>query len=73
MSLVCIDEHELLTNIEKLIKKDIHKFVVKGFAADPSIKAEPIQNGGGGRGRGGSGKSSGGSNRSSKSTNRSRR
>lgn len=43
MSLVCIDEHELLGNIEKLIKKDIHKFVVKGFAPDPSIKAEPIQ------------------------------
>jgi len=40
-------------NIEKLIKKDIHKFVVKGFAPDPSIKAEPIQMGGGNRGRGG--------------------
>jgi ATP-dependent RNA helicase RhlE len=52
MSLVCIDEHEFLANIEKLIKKDIHKFVVKGFAPDPSIKAEPISLGGGG-GRGG--------------------
>jgi ATP-dependent RNA helicase RhlE len=43
ISLVCIDEKELLENIEKLIKKDIHKFVIKGFAPDPSIKAEPIQ------------------------------
>ncbi len=54
MSLVCVDENEFLENIEKLIKKDIHKFVVKGFAPDPSIKAEPISmGGGGGRGRGG--------------------
>jgi ATP-dependent RNA helicase RhlE len=52
MSLVCVDEHEFLANIEKLIKKDIHKFVVKGFEPDPSIKAEPIQMGGN-RGRGG--------------------
>jgi len=42
LSLVCIDEKEFLENIEKLIKKDIHRFVVKGFAPDPSIKAEPI-------------------------------
>ena len=54
MSLVCVDEDEFLANIEKLIKKDIHKFIVKGFAPDPSIKAEPINMGGGGnRGRGG--------------------
>ena len=53
MSLVCVDENEFLESIEKLIKKDIHKFVVKGFAPDPSIKAEPISMGGGGRGRGG--------------------
>ena len=57
MSLVCIDEHEFLANIEKLIKKDIHKFVVKGFAPDPSIKAEPISLGGGGRGKGRGGNS----------------
>jgi len=58
MSLVCVDEHELLANIEKLIKKDIHKFVVKGFSPDPSIKAEPIQNGGGRRGGNSSNKNS---------------
>ncbi len=54
MSLVCVDENEFLANIEKLIQKDIHKFIVKGFEPDPSIKAEPISmGGGGGRGRGG--------------------
>ena len=54
MSLVCIDEHEFLESIEKLIQKDIHKFVIKGYEPDPSIKAEPISLGGGNRGRGGS-------------------
>ena len=52
LSLVCIDEDEFLGNIEKLIKKDIPKVWLKGFKPDPSIKAEPI-NMGGGRGRGG--------------------
>ena len=43
MSLVCVDEHKLLKDIEKLIKKEIPKVVVDGFKPDPSIKAEPIQ------------------------------
>jgi ATP-dependent RNA helicase RhlE len=63
LSLVCVDEDEFLANIEKLIKKDIPKVWLKGFKPDPSIKAEPI-NMGGGRGRGG--------NRSGNSRNRSR-
>ena len=50
LSLVCVDEDEFLVNIEKLIKKDIPKVWLKGFKPDPSIKAEPI-NMGGGRGR----------------------
>jgi ATP-dependent RNA helicase RhlE len=50
LSLVCVDEDEYLYNIEKLIKKDIPKVWLKGFKPDPSIKAEPI-NQGGGRGR----------------------
>ena len=54
ISLVCIDENEYLANIEKLIKKDIPKVWLKGFKPDPSIKAEPINQGGGGRGRGNS-------------------
>ena len=55
ISLVCIDEKEFLSNIEKLIKKDIDKVWLKGFKPDPSIKAEPI-NMGGQRGRGGNNK-----------------
>jgi len=47
ISLVCVDEHEYLSNIEKLIKKDIPKVWIKGFKPDPSIKAEPINQGGG--------------------------
>ena len=50
ISLVCIDENEYLANIEKLINKDIQKVWLKSFKPDPSIKAEPI-NQGGGRGR----------------------
>ena len=50
MSLVCIDEDKLLRDIEKLIKRKIENVVVKGFAPDPSIKAEPIQQRSAGRG-----------------------
>ena len=54
VSLVCVDEHELLFNIEKFIKKEIKKVHIEAFTPDPSIKAEPIQNGrGGGQKRGG--------------------
>ncbi|MFK8027767.1 MAG: DEAD/DEAH box helicase [Gammaproteobacteria bacterium] len=45
MSLVCIDEHKLLRDIEKLIKRDIPKVIIDGFEPDPSIKAEPINTG----------------------------
>lgn len=56
VSLVCVDEHEYLRNIESLTKNKIPKVQIKGFTPDPSIKAEPIQNGGG-RGRRGGGNS----------------
>jgi ATP-dependent RNA helicase RhlE len=56
VSLVCIDEHQLLKGIEKFIKSDILKVDIPAFRPDPNIKAEPIQNGrGGGKGRGNSG------------------
>jgi len=59
VSLVCIDEHELLKNIEKFIKTEIPKVDIPAFRPDPDIKAEPIQNGrGGGKGRGTGGKNS---------------
>jgi ATP-dependent RNA helicase RhlE len=53
LSLVCVDEHRLLKDIEKLLRRDIPKDVITGFAPDPSIPAEPIQTGrqGGGGGR----------------------
>jgi ATP-dependent RNA helicase RhlE len=49
MSLVCIDEHKLLAGIERLIKNRIPVVQVPGFDPDPSIRAEPIVNGGGRR------------------------
>ena len=45
LSLVCIDELELLKNIESLIRRQIPQQVVNGYKPDPSIKAEPIRNG----------------------------
>lgn len=45
MSLVCVDELKLLRDIERLIKRDIPKVVIDGYNPDPSIKAEPINNG----------------------------
>jgi ATP-dependent RNA helicase RhlE len=42
-SLVCIDEHKLLRDIERVLKREIDKRVLPGFEPDPKIKAEPIQ------------------------------
>lgn len=44
ISLVCIDEHDYLWGIEKLIKQKIRKIETIGFKVDPNIKAEPIGN-----------------------------
>ncbi|WP_439105858.1 DEAD/DEAH box helicase [Congregibacter sp.] len=49
ISLVCVDELKLLRDIEKLLGSSIKKINLPGFDIDPSIKAEPIQNGRGGR------------------------
>ncbi|MES9859343.1 MAG: ATP-dependent RNA helicase RhlE [Candidatus Thiodiazotropha sp. LLP2] len=43
MSLVCVDEHKLLRDIERLLKKPIPEVVIEGYEPDPSIKAEPIK------------------------------
>lgn len=57
LSLVCVDEHKLLRDIERLLKREIPRLAIPGFEPDPSIKAEPIVNGRqqqrGGRGQGG--------------------
>lgn len=45
MSLVCVDELKLLKDIERLINRSIPKDTLVGYEPDPSIKAEPIQNG----------------------------
>ncbi len=45
ISLVCIDEHKLLHDIERLLKKKIPSIILSGYEPDPSIKAEPILNG----------------------------
>jgi len=47
-SLVCIDESQLLTDIERLLKQKIPTEVIPGYAPDPSIPREPIRRGGGG-------------------------
>ncbi|BCB25338.1 ATP-dependent RNA helicase RhlE [Sulfurimicrobium lacus] len=70
VSLVCIDEKKLLSDIERLIKREIPEVVVPGFEPDPSIKAEPILNGqnrGGGGQRSGQGRAQPGGNRSGNS------
>ncbi|AOV96463.1 ATP-dependent RNA helicase RhlE [Edwardsiella hoshinae] len=45
LSLVCVDEHKLLRDIERLLKRPIPRMAIAGYEPDPSIKAEPIQNG----------------------------
>jgi ATP-dependent RNA helicase RhlE len=57
LSLVCVDELGLLRDIERLLKRELPRVVVSGFAPDPSIRPEPIVNGrsrpgGGGQGHG---------------------
>ena len=49
VSLVCVDEHKLLKDIERFTKNRIPQVTIAGFEPDPSIKPEPIQNGGGRR------------------------
>ncbi|QGZ42034.1 ATP-dependent RNA helicase RhlE [Pseudoduganella flava] len=67
VSLVCVDEHDMLKDIEKLIKQTLPREVVPGFEPDPNARPQPIQlrsgtgqhrnprpgggNGGGGRGK----------------------
>ncbi|WP_347556056.1 DEAD/DEAH box helicase [Robbsia sp. KACC 23696] len=54
-SLVCIDEKQLLIDIEKLINRSLPKEILEGFEPDPTIKPEPIQK----RGAGGGGQRGG--------------
>jgi ATP-dependent RNA helicase RhlE len=54
VSLVCVDEHQLLGDIERLLKRDLSKIVIPGYEPDPSIRAQPIQKGRNGGGKPGS-------------------
>lgn len=67
ISLVCVDEHEYLKGIEKLIKQEIPKHTFKEFTPDPFIKAEPIQQRGGSRNGNSRGNSNGQKRRTSSS------
>ncbi len=42
VSLVCVDEHKLLRDIERVVQRRIPQVVVTGYAPDATIKAEPI-------------------------------
>jgi ATP-dependent RNA helicase RhlE len=44
-SLVCVDEHKVLADIERLIKRKLPRHVVTGFEPNPNIKAQPAGNG----------------------------
>ena len=45
ISLVCVDEHAFLRDIERLIKREIPSQVIPGFEPDPHARPEPIQTG----------------------------
>jgi ATP-dependent RNA helicase RhlE len=43
VSLVCVDEHKLLKDIERLIKRSLPTGSVAGFEPDPHARPQPIQ------------------------------
>ena len=45
ISLVCVDEHKLLKDIERLLKNEIPKETIEGYEPNPAIQAEPIRRG----------------------------
>ncbi|EDX84607.1 DEAD/DEAH box helicase domain protein [Synechococcus sp. PCC 7335] len=66
VSLVCVDEKDLLRGIERLLRRDIPREVIPGYEPDPSIPPEPIPNGRNNP-RGGSRSSNGGKGRQGRS------
>jgi len=60
VSLVCVDEHDMLKDIEKLIKQTLPRQVIPGFEPDPNARAQAIQLRSGAPGHGGRGRSGGG-------------
>jgi ATP-dependent RNA helicase RhlE len=49
VSLVCVDEHQHLADIERLLQQPIEDVVVPGYEPDPSIRAMPVHKGRGRR------------------------
>jgi len=45
ISLVCVDEHRLLADVEKLLQTNIPKEIIPGYEPDSRIKAEPVSKG----------------------------
>ena len=43
VSLVCVDEHQMLRDIERLIKQKLPQEIIVGFEPDPNAIAQPIQ------------------------------
>ena len=43
VSLVCVDEHKLLGDIERLLKREIPRVVLEGYTPDPDARPEPIR------------------------------
>src|SRR5450830_849700 len=63
VSLVCVDERDMLHDIERFIKREIPVEIIPGFEPDPKAKPQPIQlrsGGGGGQRRQGGGGGRGG-------------
>ncbi|MBA5686769.1 DEAD/DEAH box helicase [Rugamonas apoptosis] len=60
VSLVCVDEHDMLKDIEKLIKQTLPRAVIPGFEPDPNARAQPVQLRSGGPGHRNPGNRSGG-------------
>ena len=60
VSLVCVDEHDMLKDIEKLIKQTLPRQVIPGFEPDLNAKAQPIQLRSGAPGHGGRSRAPGG-------------
>ena len=52
VSLVCVDEHKLLADIERLLGAAIERRPVAGYEPDPTIAPQPIGNGRGQQARG---------------------
>ena len=71
ISLVCVDEHKLLKDIERVLKRRVPSVILDGYEPDPGIRAEPIENGRGVKDRSRPGKQPGGRNRGSSSAGKS--